>query len=455
MADFEYTETDLQNPQGKNGHGSLGGFYYRSLYKEAIYPTVFPPPMDTWHDKFMYGRIDENQNTVFPASQNLIAIPSSPGGNTLALNVVVVAFEKFVAHMQKAVFMSAVSPQGNSALLDVKAKRAYESPGIKYSYYTQDLFNNFVNNLSGKEKFQIKDFSSFLKVYGRYLRNVAAFTPVTRSNYYLTTHTSLFSTGVSIAIANGDASNDSKKYQDFIVDPNFEFFRQCAKKFGFVVNKNAPWILTADLFSSAFVEVGMGDYVSPLGQRLDKKNFFETFYNPTFLTDIDDLIRILVNSYNQFVTKDPFYDEEGIWTTKTTISEQCKVSSKPRKILGPTAAEILSGAADAAVLPDKFLIDLYADLRQIEVESPLSALRLRTLKQEAYERYTVRPQRALSRRQNAADHINRLYKQYIYTKGAVVMQILTQKLLDKMPGGGTLSGESAEDIANDAGDIYD
>jgi hypothetical protein len=35
------------------------------------------------------------------------------------------------------------------------------------------------------------------------------------------------------------------------------------------------------------------------------------------------------------------------------------------------------------------------------------------------------------------------------------MQILTQKLLDKMPGGGTLSGESAEDIANDAGDIYD
>ena len=451
MADFEYTESDLQYPQGKNGQGSLGGFYYRSLYKEAIYPAAFPPPLDAWHDKFMYGRIDGNQNTIAPDSQNLIAIPSSPGGNIMALNVVVVAFEKLVAHMQKASFMSAVSPNGNIALLDLQAQRGYQPPGITYSYYTQDLFNNFVNNLSGKEKFQIKDFSSFLKVYGRYLRKVAAFTPVTRTNYYLTTHASLFSSGISIGIANHDAGDDFKKYEAFIDDPNFEFFRGCAKKFGFMINKNAPWILTADLFSTAFVAVGMGDYVTPQGASLGKGNFFKTFYNPTFLTDIEDLIRILVNSYNQLVTKDPYYDEEKAWGDKTAINEACRISAKPRKILGASTDQIIAGTADPTLLPDKFLIDLYTDLRQIEVGSPLSPLRLRTLKQEAYEHYMVRPQRALNNRQNAALRVNKLFRQYIYTKGAVAMQVLNLKRLDTAVEDDILSVE----VAEDSGDIYD
>jgi hypothetical protein len=222
-----------------------------------------------------------------------------------------------------------------------------------------------------------------------------------------------------------------------------------------MVNKNAPWILTADLFSTAFIEVGMGDYVTPRGQSLGKKNFFKTFYNPTFLTDIDDLIRILINSYNQLVTKDPFYDDERGWAGQGGINEACAIASKPRKILGATAAEVLSGQVDPALLPDKFLIDLYIDLRQIEVGSPLSPLRLRTLRQEAYERYTVRPKRFFSARQNAATHVNNLYRQYIYTKGAVVMQILNQKLLDTIPGGGTLPVESSPDaIIEEAGDIY-
>ena len=163
------------------------------------------------------------------------------------------------------------------------------------------------------------------------------------------------------------------------------------------------------------------------------------------------MIRILVNSYNQLVTKDPYYDEEKAWGDKTAINEACRISAKPRKILGASTDQIIAGTADPTLLPDKFLIDLYTDLRQIEVGSPLSPLRLRTLKQEAYEHYMGRPQRALNNRQNAALRVNKLFRQYIYTKGAVAMQVLNLKRLDTAVEDDILSVE----VAEDSGDIYD
>ena len=422
-----YLPDDITNPQGKNNLGTLGGFYQRSLYKDEVYPDIAPSAMDTWHDKFLYGRIDRTQNTVVPSPLNLISIPSKGGGdNMMALNVVVAAFEKLAFHMQKAAFMSVVNKLGNEAMLELRASRAYEAPGIKYAYFTQDLFNTFAQNLSGKQKFQIQDFSSFLKFYRRYLLDAAAVIPVTRTNYYLTSHASLFSTGISIAIANDDASDDSVKYANFIADPNFKFFRTCAKKFGFMLNKNAPWILTADLFSTAFGETAMGNYVNSAGHRIDKHNFFSTFYDPTHLTDFDDLIRILVNSYEQLLRQNPFYDKEV-----GALNDRCSISAKNRKPLGVAATEIINGAVDPALLPDKFLIDLYIDLRQAEVESPLSPLRLRTLKQEAYERYRSMGAGTTSnlRRKAVARYVNSTYKQYIYSKGAVDMQNLNRNLV--------------------------
>tara|TARA_Y100000310_G_scaffold202884_1_gene203125 strand:- start:1101 stop:2456 length:1356 start_codon:yes stop_codon:yes gene_type:complete len=430
MAEFDYPAEDLLNPQGKNSLGSLGGFYQRSLYKDKIYPKTFPPPLETWHDKFLYGRVDPFQNTIVPSSINLIPIPSSAGTNVYALNVVVSAFEKFVLHMQKAAFARVVNITGNSALLDVKATRAFESAGNKYASYTQNLFNNFIRTIRGKERFQIQDFPSFVKVYSRYLLNVARITPLTRTNYYISSNTSLFSTGISIAIANEDASKDSNKYKDFVADPNFDFFRQCAKHFGFLINKNAPWILTADLFTTAFATTALGNYSTPdpldptRGVPLNKENFFSTFYDPTYLTDLDDLIRILVNSYEQFLIKEPFYDKEV-----GAVDERCSISAKPRKPLGVTAAQIINGGLGSAQLPDKLLIDLYIDLRQVEVQSPLSGVRLGKLKREVYKSYSsARVTTPRGRRMVAAGYVNATYTQYIYSKGAVVMQRLNRSL---------------------------
>lgn len=423
---FNYPIGDLVSPKGKNDLGALGGFYQRSLYKEGVYPQARPIGLDVWHDKFLYGRIDQNQNTVVPRLINMKAIPSSGPANVMALNVVVAAFEKFVRHMQKATWVRAVVPQGNPAMMNLEAVRAYESPNASYSQFTQNLFNAFLRNLSGTQKFAIRDFPSFLKFYRPYLLNVAQATPITKTNYILSSQASLMGSGLSISISNLDASNDAVKYKKFLSDPNFEFFRRCAKKYGFVVNKNAPWILTADLFTEAFLATGTSGYAVPgTGTTVNKNNFFDIFYTKTYTTDFADLVRILLNSYHQLVAKAPYYDDEV-----GTVDSKCSIAAKPRVPLEMKESEYMEGHPSASLLPIKLLIDLYIDLRQVEVQSPLSPHHLRSLKQESYDLFSLIAGAPTSLSLGTVAHyVNLVYRQYIYGPGAVVMQ--TRERLDR------------------------
>jgi hypothetical protein len=427
---FNYSIADMLDPVGANDLGSRAAFYQRSLYKETVYPPSFPPPLDVWYNKLLYGRVDQYQNSIIPLRFNLTTIPHARRADIQALNVVVRAFEKFVSHMQKATTVGAVNAGGNPRMLDVQAARGYESPHLTYAYFTQGLCDTFVNSLDGEQSASIKDFYSFLTVYRDYLLNIAYYTPVTKSNYILTPAGSMFSGGLSIAISNDNAGNDTEKSTLFTKDSNFTFFRSCAKKFGFTLNKNAPWIMTADLFSTAFLETACWGTQTATGAFITKDNFFEAFYEKTCLRDFDDLITILVNSYKSLVDRSPFYEDEGAHMKAYAsdghpvgrVGTSCPVKSIPRKPLNITAEAALNSAAGASVIPFKLLIDLYIDLRQAEIKNPLTSIGLRSLRQQAYEVYHVRPDKDLTQLQNVAIYVNGVFRNYIYDYGAMDLQ---------------------------------
>ena len=434
---FFYPEEDLQSPKGNNDAGTTSTFYHRSMYKERIYPDTFVDSLDIWYDKFLYGRIDQFQNSITPATNNMKTIKKAVGPNINALNVVVVAFEKFSDHMAKAILANAVNRNANPYLLNVQAYKAYDSPNSKYSYHTQKLFNAFYYGLEGKENFQIKDFQSFLRFYRDFLVSLASKSPITKGSFLLSKRCDLFSTGLSIAIASEDCSDDAVKYDKFITDPNFDFFRRCAKKFGFVLNKDAPWILTADLFTSAFEQTALNAYLTGDGSPITRDNFFDIYYEKAYLTDFDRLITILVNSYTELMRLNPTYDEEV-----GTIDERCSIDAKMRKPLGVKAGEIIEGSAPGDVLPPKYLIDLYVDLRQAEAKFPLTLSEVKTVKKEAYEVYAVRPRKDLTALQNVADYVNIIYRNYIYGDGAIVLQARNAIRLDNRVSRGRILVEN-------------
>lgn len=409
MTTFDYTTFDLQNPDGNNGLSSFALYFQRIMYKEAVYPTNVKTPLDTWYDKMYFGRVDQLQNTVIPVYDNLITFKTVGRQNLFALNFVVDAFEEFAAHMRNATILGVLKTQAqntnqsvqgpNDKIYDIKAYQAYNDPTRIYSQYTQQLYNSFVSGLTEKERNEITNFQTFLNLWSAYLINVSSFIPVTKTNYLLTPVNNFFSSGLSVAVDLGPPEVDSYKYENWINDPNFDFYIRAAKKFGFIVNKNMPWILTADLFSDAIKKYFSRYYIQSLNSIITEDNFFDAYYEQTYLTDISNIKQLTINAYTAFIQNNPLYQEK----TYIPNCDKYSVVNRTRKPL-PANVDIF--------ITDKVLIDLYLSIRSKEAREPVQITS--KLKQELSNIYSIRPDKSLDGLGNAANYINLIYRDYIY-----------------------------------------
>ena len=307
MTTFEYTDEDLITPEGNNNLNSYAMFFQRMLYKEVIFPSELVRPLDTWYGKQLYGVVDQTQNSIIADTSNLVPIPSAGNPNLVALNFVVEAFEAFAAHMRKALIIGVARREGSSLLTDMKAQKAYVDPSNLYNQYLQQIYQGFVTSRSVSQLNAISSFETYLPQMLQYLRSIATTVPVTKSAFMVSGLCSVVNSGLTICIDNGRAGDDAYKYQTFIDDPNFDFYLRAAKKFGLSVNKNMPWMLTADLFSDAILEFLKG-YILPNGSLVNKTNFFETYYKPTYTEDLTIIKNLILQVYKNFVKENPIYE---------------------------------------------------------------------------------------------------------------------------------------------------
>ena len=390
------------NPIGDNNLSPEALYYQRSLYDEVAYPRNGPQPLNTWAGKIYYGKIDQIQNTIIPRRANLEIITSTTAPHLFALGPVVLAFESFVKHMQNAVIQSKVNPTGNNKLLDVKAFQAYVNPTQNYERYINRLLAAFNAGLALAQKDAIVDLKTFTIKYVEFLKTTAAYSPITKTNYLLTQHVNLFGSGLTIAIDSGEPEDDSYKNKHYLSDPNFAFFVGCAKKYGFIVDKNIPWRLTFDLFTNASLRFITSMYVERF-ELATKDNFFPAYYTPTYLTDAGDLKRIIVNSYRRFVELNPLRVER-VW----------KPHCDTFKIINHTRAPFVpSPAVVDTVLSDKYMADLYLTLRHTESQKPF---RLTTkFRRQMSEIYRSQPNKNITPLQNVTSYINIRFRDYIYS----------------------------------------
>ena len=391
------------NPIGDNSLSPEALYYQRSLYDELAYPTNGPQPLDIWSGKVYYGKIDQLQNTIIPRVANLDLITSAAAPALFALTPVVYAFEAFVRHMQDAIIQAKVNPNGNSKLLYLKAFQAYVNPTANYERYINRLFTAFNTNLPRSEKDKIVDLKSFAAKYVEFLKTTAEYSPITKTNYLLTQHVNIFGSGLTIAIDAGPPEEDSYKNKHYLSDPNFAFFVGCAKKYGFIVDKNIPWRLTFDLFTNASLRAITSMYVEPYGLGT-KENFFPAYYTPTYFTDAGDLRRIIVNSYQRFVELNPLRVEQCLEAFKRGTFEVINYTRLPFDS---------SAAAIDSVLSDKYIADLYLSLRHTESQEPfrLTAKDRRQIS----EIYMFPPNKRMTPLQNVASYVNLRFRNYIYS----------------------------------------
>lgn len=415
-----FNPRDLFNPQGSNSLTSLGMYYQRLLYKEEIYPDDVTAPLDTWYDKMFYGRVDHKQNTIDPKESRLKAVPDSK--EVYALNFVADAFKDFSNHMKQATAIGICAKDGNTSITNLVAHKGYEPFAQLYNEFLGASFEAYVGSISPNTP-KITDLASFAKHFIIFLKKIAANLQLTLCNYTLTNHFNTFNTGLSISIASSFApGEDAPKYTDFINDPNFHFYVAAAKKFGFTVNKNMPWILTADLFTAASMKY-ISRYKGSTGAPITDQTFFDVLYTKVCYKDIHRLRLFIKNSYETFIAYHPFYEER----VTSHHCNQLVLSSHRRQQLLPDITTILT---------DKYMIDLYLELRSLEAGNPVQITT--KLKTELANIYRLKPDASLTGLENAIAYINMIYRDYIYS---VTYPSINEfiKLLDNNAMAGTIS----------------
>lgn len=402
---FIFTTEDILDPGGKNNLSAFASSFQRTLYKEEIYPpisSIVPSPIDNWYLRGYFGRVDREQNSIVLRPEALKQIESA-ATPIYALDFVADAFRRFSDHMAKAVVNGAVSKKGNRAIIVPKPIAGYTDPTLQFKRFHEALARAFIISFRPDPEKPIDNFKTFVSYYGPFLKSIASILPITKTALMLSYRLSPMSTGLSISISNHDAANDRAKYQEFISDPNYVFYTNVAKRFGLLVHKNKPWVLTADLFTSPLSKY-LNTYLSPVTyEPITRYNFFQSYYLPTHLGDINELQEVLLSAYQYLVAGAPSYSKQHISNDGTFKNE---ILYRQKFIKDDLRAN----------LDPKLIIDLYLDLRQAESNNVLSTEDLHRLRITSYQEYKLRVPTFLSPYQRTAEVINRTYRNYIYPK---------------------------------------
>jgi hypothetical protein len=306
---------------GDNKLGPAGSYLFRKFWKEKGMPTseFEPTPVDFWYGKLFFGRVDGDGVVVYPSETNFKQIPTDSGDTFWAFDFVVDAFSDFQSHFRKAIIKGLISEDNNISAIE--PTRAWVNIHEEYHLYMKDTYNSLVTSWFQLEQrnSKIKNFSEFLHEFMEYVGVHAKTVPITKSSYILSRYFTPLSSALIIEISDDDHSNDIVKQTSWVKDPNFTFYKKAAANFGFLIDKNAPWRLVADINSPI-----MKKYMEPYGVS-NAVDLFERYYYKSHFYDIETLKIYLVEMYNAYVQA---YPHAKIFRTKMKGAGGIKTVSK-------------------------------------------------------------------------------------------------------------------------------
>ena len=418
------TSYDVSHPAGSNSLRARANFYQRTIYERNVYPRNLTQPIDTWYSKNLFGRVDRRQYTIIPKEGSLTTVENASNPNVYSLGFVNKAFKDFVGHMERASITNCLDPKGNPAIRKPQAVMGWTSPVQVWNDYKAGIIRAYIDAFRENPRNLIKNYNDFKPGFIGYLKQIAKMSALTKTNLLLTNQINPFIGGLTLSISSLDCGDDAVKYSEWINDPNYAFYVQSAKKFGFVVNKNMPWQLSADLFTDA-IQKYMGlyrysatgivqeDYLTaadPLAMYVDEvtvtpSNFFDAFYERVYVSDLEDLNDLILDAYIEFVNALPNYADE-----KIIYQRGCENALVTKHYMRESLYQ------QRPRMAAKELLDLYMEIRFLEARSP-GDTSLAVVRRRSYELYRNRLTEGASGVQALDEplrYINALFKEYVY-----------------------------------------
>ena len=312
----------MAKPKGTNDLGSKEIFKEREIYKE-VYPAKNEKPIDLWNDyKLLYGRVDVSGNPVFLRQEKLLEVASGPDGPMYVADIVTEAYEEMQGQILKATRLKRLDVE-NSKIFPLEPVRAWKSIHQEYHEYLLTIYRVFTAGYIDQEiDKRIVDYSTFEKEFLKFYTAIKDKFVFTRTAYITSRLTGPLMSGLAIEFSDADHGDDKLKYNSYIRDPSFNFYKNITKRYGFVIDKNAPWRIIADIESRP-----MAERIKSKIYTTNSQKFFENYYHAAHRMDINTIAGYMHKMWDTFVALNPLFicprlSNDGLEIVTDTIQRQ-------------------------------------------------------------------------------------------------------------------------------------
>ena len=262
-------------------------------------------------EKFLYGRVSRTFKPIY-FNNNFVKLKTfnpinAEGTPPQAINFVVDMFDRLASQFTKCVTIGKISGD-DKFLSSLKVFKAYQDPTQLHGSFLQIQLNAFSNQLKDIRYSNVNNFMFQVEALAE--QSIKLY-PITFSGFVKSRFCPISVSGLALEIADPDYFNDNNKIQEFINSPNWEFYLNACRSYGFMVDKLIPWRIVADIGTSECLEYSRVYGLSNTNQILNDS------YGRTDFTLFNKLKFYLLNLYNQNVGMyaEP-YDCNGIQKTR-------------------------------------------------------------------------------------------------------------------------------------------
>ena len=269
----------------------------RRYYKYSFFNYI-ENKIDFWELQKYYGRVDKRGIPFYLNQQYLKSITTPSITNTqqkqMVLNIVSDSFKEMNDEFKKADLYFNIPKSKYNPLKIKKSTLVFET---EYTNYFRELLNLWYKQNKNNIDNNISNFNNFMNLF---IGTFAYANAIMTQSAYLTSFlSSPLNTGLVIEISNDKHDEDPTKINSYINDENFEFFCNTTGKYGFMVDKNAPWRIVYNL-TTQYANEKLNQY-----GITDIDDLFGKYYVYPHLTEYKKLREEFINFYNSKVKQKP------------------------------------------------------------------------------------------------------------------------------------------------------
>lgn len=349
-------------------------YEFKGVYDNDVIPYIkdinsYIPFNDLYGKNYLYGLVDLDGDIVYPTDikNNFTFFLNENGKEVRLQNFVADALQDMKEYLGTAAGLGKITK--NSVFNNIKVYKANENLTnqivAKQAAYALLFKQRYTTN--NKLNSSIKNVDDFIKNFIFYLsQNNFEDSQITKTSIILSTNFTNFNSGLIFEFAQDDYFDDTNKFDKYLNSPDFACFAESCIRFGFMIDKNVPWRLSANLNSPAMLKYMKKYFIN------NPKELFAKRYKKVYIEEVQFLKQFFYVSYSSFLNNNKTYEKN--------IEEMCEYDYINSSFL---EREEISIEDFANKYTDDFWIKVYLYFRNLETKTGLTQIQYDNLVREA------------------------------------------------------------------------